>query len=192
MSKNVLIVQSENCTGCNLCALACSSFNEGQFNPEWARIYVSMDGLGGWSRPIICLQCEDALCMTACSVDAIYKTETSKGDKIIKVDSEKCIECAQCVEACPYGAINFINGLGVVKCDLCDGIPYCVKFCTYNCLDFIEISDDEYTQRSENIKLLTNRIKNEAIFYDLQKRRLLFSLEAANILKITKQKDNRK
>lgn len=80
MTKHVLLIQSENCTGCHLCELACSSAKEGEFIPSLSRIRVVTNGLKGWSRPVVCLQCEDPLCMKVCSVDAIYKTETPQGD----------------------------------------------------------------------------------------------------------------
>jgi len=34
-----------------------------------------------------------------------------------------------CVTACPFGAMSFDSiGKKVIKCDLCDGDPQCVRF----------------------------------------------------------------
>jgi len=188
MQRRVLIVQSENCTGCHMCELACSSIKEGEFIPERSRIRVVTNGLEGWSRPLVCLQCEDAMCMAACEVDAIYKNETSNGDSIIVVDPEKCIECNLCVEACPFGAIELFEGIGAIKCDLCGGSPTCVRFCNYKCLKFLEISEEEYKTRVNNIKTLSNKIQNESSKYNIYERRLAFSLDASNIISISKEK----
>ena len=187
MPKRILTIQPENCTGCHMCELACSSIKEGEFIPEHSRIRVVTNGLEGWSRPLVCFQCEEAACMAACEVGAIYKTETPQGDQIIAVDSEKCIECNQCVEACPFGAMEMFNGLGAIKCDLCGGSTTCVSFCNYKCLQFIEISDEDYKNRANNIKKLTSEIQREMGKDDTYQRRLKFSLEAANIISISKE-----
>ena len=188
MQKRVLLIQSENCTGCHMCELACSSIKEGEFIPDRSRIRVVTNGLEGWSRPVVCLQCEEAMCMATCTVEAIYKTETPKGDSIIAVDPEKCIECNQCVEACPFGAIDLFKGLGAIKCDLCGGSPICVNFCSYKCLKFIEISDKDYKSRAKKIKSLTTKFHYEINKYDPHQRRLALSLEAANVISISKER----
>ena len=187
MPNRILTIQPENCTGCHMCELACSSIKEGVFLPEHSRIRVVTNGLEGWSRPLVCLQCEDAVCMAACTVEAIYETETPQGDKIIAVDSEKCIACNQCVEACPFGAIEMYNGLGALKCDLCDGSPACVRFCNYKCLNFVEISDEDYKIRANNLKKLISEIQSEIGKDDTYQRRLKFSLEATKIISFSKK-----
>lgn len=186
MSKRVLIIQSANCTGCHMCELACSSVKEGEFIPERSRVRVVTNGLEGWSRPVVCLQCEDAMCMAACNVGAIYNTKTPNGDTIVVVDVEKCNECNQCVEACPFGAIELFNGLGAIKCDLCGGSPTCVKFCSYKCLKFAEISEEDYETRIKKINSLTTKFHNEVSNFDTHQRRLRLSLEAASVTSITK------
>lgn len=176
MTKHVLLIQSENCTGCHLCELACSSAKEGEFIPSLSRIRVVTNGLKGWSRPVVCLQCEDPLCMKVCSVDAIYKTETPQGDSIVLVDKEKCIGCNQCVVACPFGAIEYLNKEKAIKCDLCNGSPVCVDFCFYDCLKFVELSDEEYAERVRKLKVLTNKACKEISKHEPHRRRVLFSL----------------
>jgi Fe-S-cluster-containing hydrogenase component 2 len=192
MQKRVLIIQSENCTGCRMCELACSSIKEVEFIPERSRIRVVNNGLEGWSRPVVCLQCEDAMCMAACEVEAIYRSKTVNEDPIIAIDPEKCIECNQCVEACPFGAIELFKGIGAIKCDLCDGSPTCVKFCHYKCLKFIEISSEDNETRANNIKKLTHKIQNEGSIYSSYQRRLKFSLDAANVINISIEKKSNK
>jgi len=181
MSKRVLIVKAENCTGCHLCELACSSIREGEFNISHSRIRVVSNGLEGWSRPVVCLQCEDPMCMRACSVGAIYKTKTPQGDPIIAVNKDKCIGCHQCVVACPFGAIEYTKELMINKCDLCEGSPACVDFCFYDCLKFVELSNDDYKKRTTRIKALTTKVCRELSKVEPHRRRIKFSLDISKV-----------
>ncbi|KKL80528.1 hypothetical protein LCGC14_2003850 [marine sediment metagenome] len=177
MSKRVLTIQSENCTGCHLCELACSSAKEGVFIPSQSRIRVVTNGLKGWSRPVVCVQCEDPMCLKACSVGAIYKTKTPQGELIVIVDKEKCTGCHQCVVACPFGAIEYLKKQKATKCDLCGGAPTCVDYCFYDCLQFIELSDEDYQKRSRKIKALTTKLCREIANREPHRRRVLLSVE---------------
>lgn len=182
MSKRVLVIQSENCTGCHLCELACSSAKEGEFIPSHSRIRVVTNGLEGWSRPVVCLQCEDPMCMNACSVDAIYKTKTPQGDTIVSINKEKCIGCYQCVVACPFGAIEYFKEQKAIKCDLCGGSPVCVDFCFYDSLKFIELSDEVYQKRSKKVKALTTKTCREISKREPHRRRAMFSLDISKLI----------
>lgn len=188
MTKRVLEIKSENCTGCRMCELACSSSKEGLFIPDHSRIKIISNGLEGWSRPVVCLQCEDAMCLKACSVGAIFKTETSQGDPLIAVNIEKCIGCHQCSVACPFGAIEFFKGLKAIKCDLCDGAPICVNFCFYKCLSFIELSDEDYQLRINKLKALTITACQKISKQELFKRRTDSSIVISQLTNVLKDK----
>lgn len=175
LSKRVLLIQAENCTGCHLCELACSSTKEGEFSISQSRIRVVTNGLEGWSKPVVCLQCEDPLCLKACSSDAIYKTETPQGDSIVLVDKDKCIGCHQCVVACPFGAIEYLKKQKATKCDLCNGSPVCVDFCFYDCLKFVELSEDEYQERLRKLKIEVTKVCREISKREPYRRRVMFS-----------------
>lgn len=182
MTKRVLVIQSENCNGCHLCELACSSTKEGEYNISKSRIRVVTNGLEGWSRPVVCLQCEEPMCMAVCSVNAINKTKTPQGDNIVSIDKEKCIGCHQCVVACPFGAIEYIKEQKVMKCDLCGGSPLCADFCFYDCLKFIELSDEAYQKRTAKLKALTTRVCREISKHEPYRRRIMFSLDASKVV----------
>ncbi len=182
MSNRVIVVQSEKCTGCRMCELACSSTKEGVFIPSRSRIHVVTNGLEGWSRPVVCLQCEDPMCMAVCSVGAISKTETTQGDSLISVNKEKCKGCYQCIVACPFGAIEFFKDLRAIKCDLCGGDPACVDFCFYGCLKFIELSDEVYQKRAKKIKTLTTKACREISKKEPYRRRAAVSLDLQKML----------
>jgi carbon-monoxide dehydrogenase iron sulfur subunit len=181
MSNRVLFIQEENCTGCRMCELTCSSAREGAFNPLHSRIRVVTGSLEGWSRPSVCLQCEDAMCMAVCPVDAIGREKTPRGDSFIAVDKERCTGCHRCVAACPFGAIEFFKDLGPLKCDLCGGSPACVDFCFYDCLCFVELSDEEYRNRAKRIRALTIKACRDIGRDEPHRRRAAFSRDASRV-----------
>jgi Fe-S-cluster-containing hydrogenase component 2 len=60
----------------------------------------------------------------------------------VTVDYSVCIGCRTCVSVCPFGAMNF-NTIDrkVIKCDLCDGDPQCVRFCEVKAVDYVDAGD---------------------------------------------------
>lgn len=105
---------SEFCTGCRLCELACSSqFSEGMSPSKSAIRWVN-------ESIHVCRQCFDPACKKACSFDAIG----------MDIDQQKCTGCGLCVSACPYESIfQSERKMSPHKCDLCNGHPECVSFC---------------------------------------------------------------
>lgn len=176
-----IVINEGNCTGCRSCELACSGFKEGEYIPERARIRVINDPLEGWSRPTVCLQCEDPMCLPVCPSGAITKTATPDGDRLILLDRDTCIGCRRCMVACPVGAIDFFPKLKAVKCDLCGGSPKCVQFCFYGCLHFVELSEREDADRSKKVYTLFNRASAQIAKRDTFRRRRDASLRAAQV-----------
>ena len=179
----VLAINADNCTGCRMCELACSSAKEGKFLPDRSRIKVIDNRLEGWSRPAVCLQCEEPMCMAVCPSQAISKKTTVQGNSVVEVDAEKCYGCQSCVMACPFGAISFFSKAKAVKCDLCGGEPECVKFCFYDCLQFVELTEQMQAERRKALKALTLKACREIGRNESRRRREAFSLEAANLCK---------
>jgi len=89
--------------------------------------------------PMTCQQCQDAPCLKVCPVKAISQEEQTGR---VTVDYNTCIGCRSCVSVCPFGAMSF-NTIDrrVLKCDLCDGNPQCVRFCEVKAVDFVEADD---------------------------------------------------
>jgi NAD-dependent dihydropyrimidine dehydrogenase PreA subunit len=75
----------------------------------------------------------------------LYRRE----DGLVLIDPEKCTGCKACVDACPYGAIYFNEGLNIAqKCTGCAHLldngwkePRCVDACPTQGLKFGEESE---------------------------------------------------
>ncbi len=69
--------------------------------------------------------------MAACQSGAIWKDDLG----IVRINRVKCVGCKSCNYACPlsvpvFDELRRVSG----KCDLCDGDPECVKFCSSGAL----------------------------------------------------------
>lgn len=125
-------VNPDLCQGCRACEAVCSLFHFGEINPAATGIKISEHVFGHFKQNV-CQQCIDMVCKDACGVGAISR-DAYTGAVVI---SEKCIGCGKCAEACPVNAISMVNINGrksAFKCDLCGGVPECVKICPRNAL----------------------------------------------------------
>jgi carbon-monoxide dehydrogenase iron sulfur subunit len=128
-----LVIDIDRCTGCRMCEMACSLEKEGECSRVFSRIkVVKMEQ--GIDLPLVCLQCEEAVCMKVCPVRAISRNTIGT----IVVDYEVCIGCKVCLALCPFGAISLDpKRRKVIKCDLCGGQPQCVRFCQPKALSYV-------------------------------------------------------
>ena len=113
-----------DCTGCQLCQLACSAVHDGAFNPEKARIKIIHEytekGIHIASKHcIFCKKCEEA-----CPVGAI-----SNNGRWMTVDHQICIGCGDCLRSCLTNVIFLNSDRKSIICDLCGGSPKCVEWC---------------------------------------------------------------
>ena len=133
--QKILLVDSEKCTGCRACEMVCSVKHEGVSNPTRSRIHVIKWEAEGLALPMICQQCESPPCMAVCPKDAISHDEELGR---VTVDYDLCIGCKMCITACPFGGMGIdIVTRQVIKCDLCDGDPTCVRFCDPGALQYV-------------------------------------------------------
>ena len=156
--KKVIIINPLLCTGCMECELVCSISKTGIANPVESRIKITREIGEDICVPIICRHCDPAPCMETCPFDAIYRNSETNA---LVIDYDICVNCQQCLTACPFGAIQISSRGEVIKCDLCDGDPKCVKFCKSrppnsssfmanpraSALQFVDISEATITKR---------------------------------------------
>jgi carbon-monoxide dehydrogenase iron sulfur subunit len=138
--QKTIVVDYSRCTGCRYCETACSAQHEGEVNPSLARIKVVRSEMDGLMAPTLCQQCVDAPCVTICPVLALSREDDGLGRVV--VDYGLCIGCKMCVVACPFGDMKYDDRRKrVIKCDLCDGEPACVKVCSTDAILFVDASD---------------------------------------------------
>ncbi|UCH89978.1 MAG: 4Fe-4S dicluster domain-containing protein [Thermoplasmata archaeon] len=126
-------IEPDKCTGCMLCALACSLIKKGECNPHRAAIRIERNEFDRYEVPLLCVQCEEAVCLQNCPQNAYSQDESG----IITHDPKRCILCGLCALLCPNIGINY-TGSELIKCDLCYGSPVCVKFCSTGAIEFVE------------------------------------------------------
>ena len=134
--QKVILVDQDKCTACRVCEMVCSVKHEGVSNPGRARISIKRRFMEGTHVPVICQQCPDAACVAACPTDALSRDEELG---LVRLDYDLCVGCEECVTACPFGGMR-VDAVTdtVVKCDLCDGDPQCVRFCFPGALEFVD------------------------------------------------------
>ena len=120
MKRYAFYYNSDACSGCKTCQIACKDKNNLPVGMNWRRVYEITGG--GWKRSgaawisdviaynisISCNHCEKPVCLDACPAKAIEKGDNG----IVKIDQEKCIKCGTCLEVCPsrFGAVLKISG----------------------------------------------------------------------------------
>lgn len=155
--KRILNVCEDLCTGCGMCEMACSLQKTGQFGPFKAGIRALKDDYKEEIKVIICRQCKKAPCVEACPVEGEKPLTRDKETDAVIFNGERCIECYECVRACPFGAIWIDPESGrLEKCDLCGGEPECVNWCVTGAISFVqphEISIKRVAGRGEKEKI---------------------------------------
>jgi tetrathionate reductase subunit B len=144
-----MVTDLRKCVGCQACTVAC--------NAEWdvpsghARTHVSATPIAGTFPHLHsgfyvaqCNHCDRPSCTDACPSGATFR----RADGIVVVDTNLCIGCGFCAEACPYDA-RFVNPATkrVDKCDFCaprlarGQQPACVTTCTAHAKFFGDLED---------------------------------------------------
>jgi class I fructose-bisphosphate aldolase len=125
-----------NCTGCNLCVVACvAGHDRGEYGTNQARLRIDHGREPGQHKVMFCTFCKK--CTDACPTNALRWHLESGAVELIP---ERCDNCAECVAVCPTQVIihsdegtTFDDGRALewypVVCDLCGGTPECARIC---------------------------------------------------------------
>ena len=81
--------------------------------------------------------------------------------KILKIDSDKCIGCGACAEACHEGAIGMVDGKAVLlREDHCDGLGDCLPSCPAGAISFEERETAAYVASEKENSIKENNCAN--------------------------------
>jgi anaerobic dimethyl sulfoxide reductase subunit B len=150
--KLAFYVDTQTCTGCKTCMVACKDKNDLPDGVRWRRVYEYSGGewfseadgtfrqdVFAYYLSVSCNHCEKPICVEVCPTTAMNLGQ----DGIVTVDQKKCVGCRYCEWACPYGAPQYLADKGVAsKCDFCKdeleagGTPACVAACPTRALTF--------------------------------------------------------
>ena len=141
-------IDQRTCIGCHACTVACKVEHDipvGQFR-TWVK-YVEKGEYPTTTREMgvmRCNHCTDAPCVKGCPTQALF----IRDDGIVDFDSDSCIGCKMCMQACPYDAIYIDeNTHTAAKCNFCAhridaGLePACVQVCPTQSIWMGDIDD---------------------------------------------------
>jgi formate dehydrogenase iron-sulfur subunit len=158
MAKSMLI-DASICVGCKGCQVACKEWNDlpalstkntGSYqNPPdlsskaWVVVKFFEHQEGSQVQwlflPTRCMHCSNAPCVSVCPTGAMHREQNN----YVVVNTDWCIGCRYCVQACPYGVAKFEPDTGWVrKCHFCidrvvnDLPPACAKTCPAGAIAF--------------------------------------------------------
>ena len=157
----LIVFDSEKCTQCHGCEIACKTWRELGYGVQYRRILNFWQGeyprVKCASLSLACLHCVEPACVAACPEEAISKRAK---DGLVVVDDTVCTGCGICAEACAFGVPQFGDDETMQKCDLCRdqqlarAVPPCVDTCPGGALSLIEISPSEKMVHEEKISRL--------------------------------------
>jgi Fe-S-cluster-containing dehydrogenase component len=195
-------IQLDKCIGCGKCAEACKIENDVPEEPFFFRTWVERyiiyadgevrvdspeGGINGFPPveddgkevlrtffvPKLCNHCDNPPCVQVCPVGATFKSQ----DGVVLVDSDYCIGCRYCIQACPYGARYLDPRTKTAdKCTFCYHritkglLPACVEVCPTQARIFGELGKRSTPlnrmMRQSNIQVLKPHMNTEPkVFY---------------------------
>jgi benzoyl-CoA reductase subunit BamC len=133
MKDKIIKVNTDKCTGCRSCEIACSAFHATPkysiTNPARARIHVFRNELKNEYVPVYASDYTQAQC---------------NGRQVHTIDGKEYSLCTFCGASCPSRDIFKEPDSGLpLNCDLCENdppleTPMCVQVCEPGCLTYEE------------------------------------------------------
>ncbi len=160
MAQYGFYFDSNKCTACKTCQVACKETYMLPSNTLWRKVHTYQSGswtldeatgvyeakdMLGYHISIACNHCANPACVAVCPTGAHTKdAETG----ITTINPEICIACGTCKNNCPYDSpsLNEVKNV-MTKCDMCKGLiekgekPICVAGCLMRAFDFGELSE---------------------------------------------------
>jgi heterodisulfide reductase subunit A len=79
----------------------------------------------------------------AVALSMMDKGKVTLEPSIAQVDEERCSGCGECVLACPYEAIELVEGKAEVNETLCKGCGTCVGHCLSKAITLLHFTDEQ-------------------------------------------------
>lgn len=113
MTRYGFAINTQQCTGCHTCAVACKYANNLPSEVWYLKVHTqggeTMDSPEGIYpdcklsyRPVSCMHCDSPACMEVCPTGSV----TKRDDGIVVTNPETCIGCQSCIYACPYESVR--------------------------------------------------------------------------------------
>lgn len=138
MAKKLKVSGMSRCIGCLTCMNMCAAYNEQSHSINKSAIHIkTTGGLQGRFVANVCNACTgERPCASVCPSGALKER---KGGGVL-LDSQKCLGCGKCVDACAINAVHFdtVNKRPII----CKHCGICAKYCPHDCLEMEEVEND--------------------------------------------------
>lgn len=163
--KKAMLIDLTLCVGCNACQGACKEENKLPSNEEKhlsLTAYTALDKYNDQYIRRMCQHCDVPTCVSVCPVAALSKL----ADGPVAYDSEKCIGCRYCLQACPYHVPKYewsSTKPRIQKCKFC--APRLAKGLQPACAEACPTGATKFGDRDELLVEAASRINAEPAKY---------------------------
>jgi len=110
LSRWGMVIDLRRCIGCNACTVACKAEHGTPPGIFFTRVLAKEVGTYPAVKrlyiPVLCNHCQSAPCEEVCPTEATHRWNGG----VVLVDSNKCMGCRACYEACPYQNRFYLDG----------------------------------------------------------------------------------
>jgi len=169
-NKYLIRLNQQRCINCKACEVHCKIYKKLPVGIWLGLLFTvgpsMIDGqIGIFSGFRSCFHCENPWCVAVCPTGAIIKRQN---DALVMVQSEICVGCKACIEACPWKIPQWDDiRRKVIKCDYCYDLiekgynPACISGCTTGALSFERPNRDVGRIRASCAKTMVLRLREK-------------------------------